>query len=95
MKPCPVCDTEKKLKIKDCGYNTFNVGSVECTNCGFKLEYRNMNEESDYVKNWDLDMDIIKKMTNLNEKKKTILLLATFAEPKCKDKIKEFLNEME
>jgi hypothetical protein len=51
MLRCPMCKTHN-LKIHDCGYSSFNAGHVEC-GCGYKVDFKNLNNEKDYVKAWN------------------------------------------
>jgi hypothetical protein len=51
MLRCPQCKTHN-LTIHDCGYSSFNAGHVAC-GCGFKVDFKNLGNEEDYVKAWN------------------------------------------
>lgn len=38
---------EKDVKIRNCGYSSFNVGSGECPSCGFKVNASNGDWDND------------------------------------------------
>ncbi len=77
MKKCPVCESNK-INIADCGYITFNRGFVECKDCGFKINYKNLNSENDFKDSWNRDINYMEQLVDLNEKDKNSLLISLF-----------------
>lgn len=71
MENCPICNNNITTKdIKDCGYNTFNVGTISCKNCGFNIEYRCVENEETYIKLWNKDTLNISNIFNLSNENK-------------------------
>lgn len=67
MENCPICNNKITTKdIKDCGYNTFNVGTITCSVCSFDIKYRCVENEETYIKLWNKDCLNIKDILNLS-----------------------------
>ncbi|SRR5574344_639359 len=65
--------TEKD--IKDCGYSTFNIGTITCQNCGFELKLKSCDSTEDYFKAWNWKVGIISKTMDLTNNGKMAFLL--------------------
>lgn len=50
--PCPECGGE--VRVTDCGYTTFNVGSAECLSCGSKVKLPSPNDREDAICLWNV-----------------------------------------
>lgn len=53
-KPCLHCGS-KNIVWKDCGYSSFNCGTVKCEGCGFELNLENLGclPESEIRSAWN------------------------------------------
>lgn len=49
--PCPICFCE--IRVTECGYATFNVGSASCEACGFQRKISDPNDQEDAIAIWN------------------------------------------
>jgi ribosomal protein L37E len=79
MENCPICNNEiTENNIKDYGYNTFNVGTVSCHNCGFSRTYNCVEEKKTYINLWNKDILNLNSILNLSDKDKNIFFKYLF-----------------
>lgn len=50
--PCPECGGE--VRVTDCGYTAFNVGSAECLSCGSKVKLSMPDDREDAIRMWNV-----------------------------------------
>ena len=51
VEPCVNCGGTD-VKVSDCGYSSFNVGSVTCKTCGYEVKANGMSTTEDYLRYW-------------------------------------------
>lgn len=56
---CPCCDGE--IKIRDCGYSSFNIGWAECQSCKRKWTENYAGDRWSIAKNWNKTAQTIKQ----------------------------------
>lgn len=94
MENCPICNTDITEKnIYDCGYSTFNVGHIECPNCGLKLIYNCVDSIEQYKKLWSNDVSFINKIKDMKQDILKKIVLMSFI--KNKKNIYDLYEEIE
>lgn len=70
LNPCRKCGS-RKIQISDCGYSSFNVGTIKCEDCGRELTLNNCScfPEDELISYWNSEEERIKK--KIKELRKT------------------------
>ena len=54
LQPCRKCGTSN-INTYNCGYSSFDVGYVECLDCGYKLDVQYVRGHESLIKAWNKD----------------------------------------
>lgn len=68
LKRCRKCHS-KDLKLKNCGYNTFNCGSVQCVKCGHKVQADGLDTDAEIAAVWNKDKPSSHEQLKFDNKK--------------------------